>query len=177
MKGGHPVTAQGQGGRQFRVETQCGDTFDHHFVEFTFEDEAKLFAQTRQIPGCWNSGSKYAHGAEGFAWIDRGQIEGSGKWRFRAPIPNPYQVEHDVLADAIRNDKPHNETEYAAISTMTAILGRMAAYSGQVISWDDAMKSNASLTPEEYALNATPPVVADTNGHYPIAIPGVTKVL
>ena len=176
-KGAHPVAAQGQGGRQFRVETQCGDTFDHHFVEYTFDDETKLFAQTRQISGCWNCGSKYVHGTNGSAWLDRGQIEGTAKWRFRGQTSNPYQVEHDVLIDAIRNNKPHNETEYAAISTMTAILGRMASYSGKLLTWDDAMKSNVSLTPEEYALNATPPVVAGSGGHYPVAMPGVTKIL
>ena len=175
-KGEHPVAAQGQGGRQFRVETQHGDTFDHHFVEYTFDDDTKLFAQTRQIPGCWNSGSKYAHGAKGSAWIDRGQIEGADKWRFRAPIPNPYQVEHNVLFDAIRNDKPHNETEYAAMSTMTAIMGRMASYSGQMIRWEDAINSTVSHAPEEYAFDATPPVVAEEDGHYPVAMPGVTKV-
>ena len=176
-KGEHPVAAQGQGGRQFRVETQHGDTFDHHFVEYTFDDDSKMFAQTRQIAGCWNSGSKYAHGAKGSVWIDRGQIEGADKWRFRGGYPNPYQVEHDVLMDAIRNDKPHNETEYAAISTMTAIMGRMASYSGQMITWDNAMKSNVSLAPKKYALDATPPVVADEAGHYPVAMPGIAKVL
>lgn len=176
-KGGHPVAAQGQGGRQFRLEKQSGDGFDHHFVEYTFEDESKMFAQTRQISGCWNCGSKYVHGEKGIAWIDRGQIEGSEKWRFQGSVGNPYQIEHDVLIDAIRNDKPHNETEYAAISTMTAILGRMATYSGQMITWDDAMKSNVSLAPEVYALDAAPPVMADANGQYPVAMPGVTIVL
>ncbi|NLS92082.1 MAG: Gfo/Idh/MocA family oxidoreductase [Planctomycetaceae bacterium] len=176
-KGVHPVAAQGQGGRQFRLENQSGDGFDHHFVEYTFEDESKMFAQTRQISGCWNCGSKYVHGEKGIAWIDRGQIEAAEKWRFQGSVGNPYQIEHDVLIDAIRNDKPHNETEYAAISTMTAILGRMATYSGQMITWDDAMKSTVSLAPEVYALDAAPPVVADANGQYPVAMPGVTKVL
>ena len=136
-----------------------------------------MFAQTRQISGCWNSGAKYVRGANGSAWIDHGQIEGADKWRFRGRYPNPYQVEHDVLMDAIRNDRSHNETEYAAISTMTAIMGRMASYSGQMITWEDAMKSNVSLAPEKYALDATPPVVADENGLYPVAMPGITKVL
>ncbi len=177
LKGTHPVTAQGVGGRQYRLATQHGDTFDHHFVEFTFEDGTKMFAQSRQISGCWNQGGAQAHGTDGIGNISRGRIEGADKWRFRAPIPNPYQVEHDVLIDAIRNDKPHNETEYAATSTMTAILGRMASYSGRMITWDDAMKSNVSLSPRKYTLDAAPPVVADENGLYPVAMPGITKVL
>jgi len=176
-KGAQPVTAQGTGGRQFRLATQHGDTFDHHFVEFTFEDGTKMFAQSRQISGCWNQGGAHAHGTQGHAQISRGRIETASKWRFRGRYPNPYQVEHDVLMDAIRNNKPHNETEYAAASTMTAILGRMASYSGQMIAWDDAVKSNVSLAPERYALDATAPVVADKDGHYPVAMPGVTKVL
>ncbi len=177
LKGGHPVTAQGQGGRQFRLDTQHGDTFDHHFVEFTFDNGTKMFAQTRQISGCWNSASAHAHGMDGCADIGRGRIEGAGKWRFRGPVPNYYQVEHDVLMDAIRNNKPHNETDYAAMSTMTAIMGRMASYSGQVIRWGDALNSKRSLAPERYAFDAAPPVVADKNGYYPVAMPGVTKVL
>ena len=176
-KGGHPVAAQGQGGRLFRLDRQSGDGFDHHFVEYTFEDESKMFSQTRQVSGCWNCGSKYIHGEKGTAWIDRGQIDAAEKWRFRGSVANPYQVEHDALIDAIRNDRPYNETEYSAISTMTAILGRMATYSGQVITWDDAMNSNVTLAPEVYALDAAPPVVADSTGRYPVAMPGVTKVL
>lgn len=176
-KGKHPVSAQGQGGRQFRVDTQRGDTYDHHFVEYTFDDDCKLFAQTRQIPGCWNSGSKFAHGVKGTAWIDHGRIDGVEKWRFRGRSANPYQVEHDRLMDAIRNDKPHNETEYGAISTMTAIMGRMASYSGQMITWEKAMKSNVRLAPERYAFDGTPPVVAGKDGCYPVAMPGITKVI
>jgi len=177
LKDAHPVTAQGSGGRQFRLETQRGDTFDHHFVEFTFDDDTKMFAQSRQISGCWNHSTSHAHGTDGYADMGRGQIEGGEPWRFRGRYPNPYQVEHDVLMDAIRNDKPHNETEYAAISTMTAILGRMASYSGQMIRWENAINSTVSHAPEKYALDATPPVVADKNGLYPVAMPGVTKVL
>lgn len=177
LKGIHPVTAQGQGGRQFRLDTQNGDVFDHHFVEFAFDDSTRMFAQTRQISGCWNQQATYAHGTDGYADIKRARIEGVAKWRFRAPNPNPYQVELDVLMGAIRNDKPHNETEYGAISTMTAILGRMASYSGQMVRWEQAINSNVSLAPQRYAFDAIPPVVADENGYYPVAMPGVTKVL
>ena len=78
--------------------------------------------------------------------------------------------------EAIRKDEPHNEAEYAATSTMTAILGRMASYSGQMMGWDDAINSTVTLTPSEYAFDATPPVVADVTGRYPVAMPGITKV-
>ncbi len=177
VKGSPPVTAQGIGGRQFRLETQRGDIFDHHAVEFTFEDGVRMFAECRQISGCWNHSGAHAHGVAGEADIVRGRIEGDKIWRFRGRIPNPYQVEHDVLFDAIRNDKPHNETEYAAIATMTAIMGRMASYSGQIIRWDQALNSPVTYKPDRYAFDATPPVVAGENGLYPVAMPGITKLL
>ena len=90
-------------------------------------------------------------------------------------MPNPYQVEHDVLIDAIRRDQPHNEVDYAAASTMTAIMGRMASYSGQMVDWETAFNSTLRLGPEKCAFDAPAPVVADASGNYPVAIPGVTK--
>ncbi len=177
LKGEHPITAQGQGGRQVCIGYEYGNLYDHHFVEFTYQDGTKMFSQYRRIPGCWNSISEHAHGTGGEANIRRGRIEGAGKWRFRDRIPNPYQVEHDVLFDAIRQNKPHNEAEYGATSTMTAIMGRMASYSGKVIRWEDAINSKMSLAPERYALDAEPPVLPGADGLYPVAMPGITKVL
>ena len=176
-KGAHPVTAQGQGGRQVHTGREYGDTHDHAFVEFTYEDGTKMFGQCRSISGCWNSHSAHVHGTKGTADIDGGRIEGSSPWRFRGSIPNPYQVEHDVLVDAIRNNKPHNEAEYGAISTMATIMGRMASDSGQMITWDQAINSKLRLGPNKYAFDAAPPVVPDKSGSYPVATPGVAKVL
>jgi len=82
-----------------------------------------------------------------------------------------------VLIEAIRQNKPHNEVDYAAHSTMTAILGRMASYSGQEITWEAALSSAVRLAPDRYAFDAKPPVAADATGRYPVAMPGVTKVL
>ena len=177
LKDAHPVTAQGQGGRQVLSPTQSGDTFDHHFVEFAFEDESRMFAQTRQIPTCWNQGGAHAHSATGRADIVQGRIEGAAPWRFGGMPTNPYQAELDTLMDAIRRNQPRNDVEFAATSTMTAIMGRMASYSGQIVRWEDALKSNVKLVPEKYAFDATPPVVADKNGVYPIAVPGVSKAI
>jgi myo-inositol 2-dehydrogenase / D-chiro-inositol 1-dehydrogenase len=175
-KGSHPMIAQGQGGRLILSETQRGDTFDHHFVEFTFADGTKLMAQTRQINGCWNISAAFAHGTTGSAEIDRGVIYGANRWRFRGPTPNHYQVEHDVLFDAIRHNRPHNEVDYAAASTMTAIMGRMASYSGQLVDWKTAFNSQVRLGPEKCTFDALPPVVSDATGNYPVALPGVGRV-
>ncbi|MFZ2639474.1 MAG: Gfo/Idh/MocA family oxidoreductase [Verrucomicrobiia bacterium] len=177
VKGGHPISAQGQGGRQFYTEMQSGDCFDHHTVEFTFQDGMKMFAQTRQIPRCWNNASAQVHGAKGVADIGRGRIEADDVWQFIGKPVNAYQAELDALVEAIHNDKPHNEVEHAATSTMTAIMGRMASYSGQMLSWDDALNSKLRLGPEKYAFDAPAPVSADVSGRYPVAMPGITKVL
>lgn len=98
-------------------------------------------------------------------------------WRYSGPTPNPYQVEHDRLFEAIRNDRPFNEAEQGALSTMTAIMGRMATYSGEVISWDQAFNSELALAPVRYDFAETPPVLPGPDGNYPCAVPGVTKVL
>jgi predicted dehydrogenase len=175
-KGEHPVTAQGQGDRQVAYRAKCGDIFTHHAVEYTFADDTKMFATTRQIAGCWNSARSYVHGQRGTADIANCQIDGPAAWRFHGRGGNPYQAELDALLGAIRQDKPHNEVEQGATSTMTAIMGRLATYSGQTISWEQALNSKVCLAPERYAFDAPPPVVADAGGNYPSVIPGVGKV-
>jgi hypothetical protein len=178
MGGNHPVEANGLGGRQFRNGRENGEIFDHHAVEFTYAGGSKMFSQCRHIPATWTSVSEYVLGSLGSAEVHKGIVDGQGgKWRFRGTSPNPYQVEHDVLADAIRNDKPHNEADYGATATMTAIMGRMATYSGKLVTWDEAYHSQVALAPDRYDWDATPPVVPDADGVYPCAMPGVTKVL
>jgi len=86
--------------------------------------------------------------------------------------PNPYQVEHDDLFAAIRNGEPYNEADYGASSTMTAILGRMATYSGKVVKYKDALEKGGDLSPASYDWDATPPVVPDADGNYPVPVPG-----
>ena len=175
LKGAHPINAQGQGGRTILSETQRGDIFDHHCVEYTFPDETKLFAQTREIGGCWSITGTQVRGPKGTADVGRGLIEGANAWKFRGQATNPYQIEHNVLFDAIRNNRPQNEVDIAATSTMTAIMGRMASYSGQMIDWNMAVNSTLRLGPEKYDYDAPAPVKAGPDGNYPVAIPGVTK--
>jgi len=181
-KGDYPVVAQGQGGRQVRTGKDYGHIYDHFFIEYTYEDGCKLFSQNRHIRGCFNSIAHHAYGSMGHAHIGEGVIEGKNAWRMpsrrgQERRPNPYQVEHDTLFDAVRTGKPHNEAEYGAMSTLTAIMGRMAGYSGQQIRRQDALESNVSLLPERLAWDAVPPVLPDADGAYPVAVPGVTEVL
>lgn len=178
IKGAHPVTAQGQGGRQLRLGPLFGDIYDHHFVEFTYEDGSQVFSQCRHMAACWGRVAELVVGTKGKAELNAGRIESGGEtWRYREPKTNPYQVEHDRLFDAIRNDRPFNEAEQGALSTMTAIMGRMATYSGKVISWDQAFSSELALAPDRYDFEETPPVLPGPDGIYPCAVPGVTKVL
>jgi predicted dehydrogenase len=175
LKGKYPIRAEGMGGRQVRTGADFGEIFDHHAVEFEYDDGSRMFSYCRHIPGCWDSVSEHVHGTKGIADISAGIIRaGDEKWRYRAPRDNPrsnpYQVEHDDLFASIRAGSPLNEGENGALSTMTAILGRMATYSGKVIRWDDALASNLSLAPAEYSFNATPPVPS-------VAVPGQTRAL
>lgn len=177
LKGGHPLEAQGHGARLVSKHATEGDAFDHHFVEFVFADKGRMYVQLRVCPGCWTTSSIWVDGPSGQAEILRGRIEGAAAWRFSGSFVNPYQAEWDVLVDAIRTNQPHNEADYGAMSTMTAILGRMASYSGQVIRWEDAFRSQMRLAPERYALDVAPPVVPDNDGIYPAAMPGATQCL
>ena len=179
MKDQHPVQANGMGGRQVRVGKEYGEIFDHHSVEFEYADGAKLFSCCRHIPGCWESFAEYAHGTRGHA-----DIQGHGnsilcvdgqppkEWKRG---PDGHQVEMDDLFAALAAGQPYNECDYAIQSTMTAILGRMATYSGQVVKWDDAISSTLDLAPERLAWDATPKSLPGPDGLYPCAIPGVTK--
>ncbi|MCB9916478.1 MAG: Gfo/Idh/MocA family oxidoreductase [Planctomycetes bacterium] len=176
-KGALPVRAQGQGGRQVRTGVEYGEIFDHHAVEYTYPDGTKLWSQCRHIPGTWQSVSEHAHGSQGTADIGAGRIQGPGgwSWRFEGETGDPYQNEHDALFAAIRADAEYNEAEYGAHSTLTAILGRMATYSGQVVSWEQALNSELALVPAAYAWDAAPPTLPDAEGRYPIPMPGATR--
>ena len=185
IKQGHPIDARGMGGRQVRIGKEYGNIFDHHAVEYTYADGTKMYSQCRQIPGCWSHVAESVQGTRGTANLNSHSAElfvgGKRKWRAAGAEGgynnNAYQAEHDALFDAIRNDKPYNEAEYAATSTMTAILGRMATYSGQIVNWDKALASKHSMTTDAESWDAHAPVHPDADGGYAIAIPGKTKAV
>jgi predicted dehydrogenase len=178
VKGGHPVRAQGMGGCEVRKGPDYGEIFDHHAVEFEFEDGSRSFSFCRHIHGCWNSVSEHVIGTKGTCDVGGHMIRGSNQWRFkREGIRDPYQQEHDELFAAIRNNTTLNNADYGATSTMTAILGRLATYSGKMVEWDAAMKSDITLFPDKLAWDATPKVLPDASGMYPRAVPGHTVVV
>jgi predicted dehydrogenase len=174
VKGDHPVEAQGMGGRELRRDEDQGQIFDHHAVEFTFADGTKMFSQCRQMPGCAGRISEHAHGTKGTSNC-AGLIQADQRWRYRGPGVNPYRQEHVNLINAIRNSEKLNEGWYGATSSMTAVLGRMATYSGKVVKWDDAVAKGPNEMPEKLAFDANPPVMPDPDGTYrsSIPVPGV----
>jgi len=188
-KDAYPVVAQGQCGR--RVRQDKDQIYDQYAVEYAFADGTRFHAQGRFVQDAWGCFQATIHGTTGCAIFG----EGIGQpriyrghnpearnmiWEYTGPeFRGEYQAEHDVLFDAIRNDKPHNETERCAFTTMTGILGRLACDSGQRISWDDAFKSEKSLANVEAltSFDSPAPVQPDENGDYPFPVPGQTVVL
>jgi predicted dehydrogenase len=178
----YPVTARGMGGREVRTGLDHGEIFDHHFVEFYYADGSVMNSQCRHIPGCWNSVNEILIGTKGKVDFGPGLMTGKGgKELYKHDATNdrnPYQVEHDLLFAAISaGEYKYDDTENGAKSTMTAILGRMATYSGKEVSWDEAINSNVDIMPKKYAWNAKPPVMPDGKGHYKIPVPGETSVV
>ena len=171
---GYPVRALGMGGRAYQKGLDSGEIFDHHAVQYEYANGVRVFSECRQIPGCWNSVSEHVHGTKGSSNVGGYTITGANAWKYRGGGKDPYQQEHDDLFDAIRNDKPYNEAERGALSSMTAILGRMCTNSGKEITWEEALNSKVDLMPTEFAWDAKPKVLPDENGIYPFAIPGKT---
>ncbi len=177
--GAPPLQAQGTGGRQVRIGPGNGDVWDHHFIEFDYAHGERAICQARQQPGTWTHVSETVHG-------DRGSLTlGTGPWGYgkltprdlrdpkRRPI-NPYQREHDDLMASIRGQAPYRcEGDYGATSSMTAVLGRMASYSGQMVSWEEAIRSEECLGPSQCSWQTPPPVLPNPDGIYPCAIPGI----
>ncbi len=173
----HPTEASGSGGRQRRDEfPDTGHVYDHHFVEFTYADGVKLLSQCRQMPGCWGAVGEMACGRTGVC-NGAGTIRGPNAWNYNGPRANPYDQEHVDLIRAIRQGEKHHEGWHGAASSMTAVLGRMATYSGQVVRWDDAVAKGPSLLPEKLTWDAKPPILPDAKGSYrhAVAVPGVYK--
>jgi predicted dehydrogenase len=180
FKNDFPVSAQGMGGREVRKGKDHGEIFDHHYVEFTYADGTVMNSQCRHIPGTMSKVDELIIGTKGRIYCGAAKItdhKGNALYQFdRKAENNPYQEEHNELFDAIlKGEYRFDDTEIGAKSTLTAIIGRMATYSGQVIKFEEALNSGISIMPEEFSFTATPPVLPDENGYYPVAVPGVTK--
>ncbi len=173
MKEEYPVKAVGMGGRQVLTGPEYGQIYDHFSVVYEYADGAKLVSNCRQQPHCKNDMSCLVHGTKGraqFAERRKGlRIRSAGgEWIFEGPQNQMYQTEHDELFASIRSGKPINNGDYMARSTLLAIMGRMAAYTGQEITWEMAMNSRESLSPSRYDWDAKPPIAE-------VAVPGQAR--
>ena len=177
----HPKTAQGQGGRLLRRGEDHGQIFDHHFVEFTYANGHKMFSQCRHMPQCSKNVSEHVVGTKGYATISNGTIYSPDGTQIFKCDEGPgqrlgHQQEHDDLFANLAQGILPNETEYGAKSTMTAIFGRLATYSGLELEWDDAINSNVTLAEdldELENLESKAPVQPNKDGEYQVARPGV----
>jgi predicted dehydrogenase len=168
-----PVQATGTGGRQVRVDDKYGNIYDHFAVEFEYANGVKGFHFARQQEKTSSRNSVEVLGTGGTALINVGreqEIKSKIPWKYTGPKNDMYQTEHDELFASIRNGKPMNDGEWMANSTMIAILGRMVAYTGQTITWEQALNSNEVIGPKSgdysWDLNWDGP---------PIAKPGITR--
>jgi myo-inositol 2-dehydrogenase / D-chiro-inositol 1-dehydrogenase len=169
MNGMLPVRAVGTGGRQ--IPNNEGNIYDHIDVFYEYENGVRAFMAQRQISGCHNDNSDYLMGATGLANIKGGRLTMTGKerWRYTGPTPDMYQVEHDELFASIRKGEPINDGVWMCHSTLMAIMGRTAAYTGQEITWEQAMNADDRLVPENLSWDMKLPPA-------PIAMPGRTRL-
>ncbi len=169
--GSHPVKCSGMGGRQVRTEPWYGNIFDHFAIEYEYANGARVMSMCRQTDGAHSNVSERVVGTKGFSYTDgaNGYIKGNHAFEYPDESPNPYVREHTDLIKSIREGKPLNEGVQVAESTMTAIMGRMSAYTGRALSWDWVMNSSKlDLSPPEYAMIDLPV--------RPAAVPGKTPL-
>jgi len=188
MKNAWPIQAEGSGGRHYRG-TSVDQNFDNYTVEYTFADGAKLHLRGRTMPGCYQQFASYAQGTRGSAVIStashsparcrtfRGQnfVKEEQTWHFPGQEPSPYQLEWDHLIDAIRQDKPFNEARRGTEASLVSAMGRLAAHTGQRITWDETLQHPHELAPglDQLTADSPAPVRADEQGKYPVPMPGI----
>ena len=186
IKDAWPVSAHGIGGRAAN-STDCSQNLDSFSIEWTFPDGTKAYDVVRYLPGCHNEFDTFIHGTKCAAqfsgnihagtvhtYKDQRCSADNIDWKAPKEEITPWQAEWNVLLDAIRNDRPHNEAKRAALSNLADIMGRAAVHSGKIITWDEAMASNFQWCPNIDGLdeNSPPPVQADPQGRYPVPVPG-----
>ena len=172
-----PTKCVGHGGRQIRPDNMVGHIFDHFSVVYDWDDGSKGFLFCRQQAGCASDNTETIYGTKGTAKIMLFQgnpyildEKGQRIWKYDGPTPNMYHVEHQELFASIRAGKPRNDGEWLANSSMMGVMGRMAGYSGQEVTWDEAINSQEKLVPDEADIvwDKAPPVP-------PLAMPGRSK--
>lgn len=166
-----PISCVAVGGRQ--IPAEGGNIYDHFEVNYLYPNNFRAFLGCRQIENCWNENADYVLGTKGACTIGRGplpRITGEKTWTFEGQKNDMYQYEHDVLFSSIRQGKPINDGERMATSTLVAMMGRMAAYTGQEVTWEQAFNSQEKIFPDKLDWNGSLPVT-------PLPRPGVNKLI
>ncbi|MGO1068837.1 Gfo/Idh/MocA family protein [Lysobacter sp. CA199] len=165
----HPVSAVSLAGRQVRTEAVFGNVYDHFATDFEYESGTHMISMCRQIAGCANNISEAVVGTRGNARVDQHVITGANAWKRDSRLAesdvDPYMQEHVDLISAIRGGKPLNELKQVSEATLTAIMGRMAGYSGSRVTWEEALNSEEALAPGPFALSGSIKIPA-------VAMPG-----
>jgi predicted dehydrogenase len=196
MKNAWPVKAQALGGRHYRTLSDgtplVDQNFDHYTVEYTFADGAKMMMDGRCVTGCNDIYSSYAQGSKGMAIVARSGDCGMPSATFKTQTAqrssqiwtstvkpgeeDPYLNEWNDLMDAIRHDKPYSEVKRGVEASLVTSMGRMAAHTGQEISYEDMLNSEHEFAPnvDKFTMESKPPVVANAEGKYPVPMPGLT---
>ena len=197
MKNAWPVKAQALGGRHYKQSPEgvnyVDQNLDTYSVEYTYADGSTFLLDGRCMNGCKEMYSSYAHGSKGMAIVSRtgdcgmpssiytGQNPDKANMIWQSKVApherNPYQNEWNDLVDAIRNDKPYNEAERGVRASLVTSLGRMAAHTGQVITYEQILNSEHEMAPglDKLDENSPAPLQADADGRYPIPQPGITR--
>jgi predicted dehydrogenase len=176
-----PTAAYGVGGRQNRVPGQSSEIYDHHAVTFTYPGGVRIASQCKQFPGGEGHVEEHFQGTKGLLSLHPGHakitdLAGNDLWKFSGDNPDPYQVEHDELHAAIRNDTPKNDAYYGTTSSFSAVLGRLATYSGKTWNYQKAIDLDDRSMPENPTWETSPPVLPDKDGNYPLPMPATFKI-
>lgn len=175
VMGGPPKSAIAVGGRQVRTAPEYGDVYDHFAIEYEYPNGARVLAMCRQWDNTAFRVSNTVVGSEGEAVLEqftRFYVRGKERWEPGSQWPNPYVLEHRNLIQSIRKGEPLNETRQIAESTLAAIMGRMAAYTGKVVTWEQALNSRLNLVERTFNLTYDTPAY-----HDPVPVPGKTPLI
>ena len=170
--GANPVKCIGNGSRQVRTGPEFGHIYDNFSISYEFPNGVNALSMCRQMKGTSHRVSERVIGADGSLYTDGGgnaTIDGKNAWKYDGPAVNPYVQEHTDLIASLRTGKPLNELETVAHSTLTAIMGREAAYTGQELTWDEVLNADQNLTPPQVAYGPLPVP--------PVPMPGQTKLI